>query len=242
MQLAKAQEIASQNGRALTEAETQAVIRAASAVSRYRDELADLEQQQRQGAETARYFGDTVANSLADAIFNGRTFADILRGLQAQLGRAALQAVFTGQGPLAGLFGTAPAASAPGGANAVGGLAGLFGGGFSLGGLDPLPAHFAANGGPVMAGHPITVGEMGRELFVPHQNGTILPIAKGEAAGWGDGGTIALTVDVSGARGNQEIMSMVHAGVAAGMSQTEQRIGRNINGIVTNGRRRYART
>ncbi|MFC6746037.1 hypothetical protein ACFQFG_15780 [Methylobacterium persicinum] len=112
VQLARAQEIASQNGRSLTEAETQAVTRAAHAVAQYRDQLADLEQQQRQGAETARFFGDTVANSLADAIVNGRTFADILRGVQAQLGRAALQAVFTGQGPLAGPFGTAPAASA----------------------------------------------------------------------------------------------------------------------------------
>ncbi|GJE38552.1 hypothetical protein [Methylobacterium persicinum] len=240
VQLARAQEIASQNGRSLTEAETQAVTRAAHAVAQYRDQLADLEQQQRQGAETARFFGDTVANSLADAIVNGRTFADILRGVQAQLGRAALQAVFTGQGPLAGPFGTAPAASAPAGGNAVGGLAGLFGGGFSLAGFDPLPAHFAANGGPVQAGQPVTVGEMGREVFVPQQNGTMFPLAKGP--GWGAAaGPIALTVDVSGARGNQEIMSMVHAGVAAGMAQTEQRIGRSINGIVANGRRRYAR-
>ena len=110
----------------------------------------------------------------------------------------------------------------------------------SLAGLDPLPAHFAANGGPVSAGQPVTVGEMGREVFVPQQNGTILPLAKG--AGWGGGAeSIALSVDVSGARGNQEIMSMVHAGVAAGMAQTESRIGRNINGIVATGRRRYAR-
>lgn len=175
VQLAKAQEIASQNGRALTDAETAAVTRATTALAQYRDKLADLEQQQRQSAETARYFGETVANSLSDAIFNGRSFADILRGVQAQLGRATLQAAFTGQGPLAGLLGTAPPASA--GPDAVGGLAGLFKSSFgSLGSL------FKANGGPVEAGHAYTVGEMGRELFVPAENGRVVPIARGTPA------------------------------------------------------------
>ncbi len=51
--------------------------------------------------------------------------------------------------------------------------------------------------------------------------------------------SMSVAVDVSGARGNQEIMSMVQAGVAAGMAQVQQGISRNINGIVANGRRRY---
>ncbi|GJD34207.1 hypothetical protein [Methylobacterium aerolatum] len=168
IQLARAQEIASQNGRALTEEETAAITKAATAVVTYRDKIQDLEQAQREAAETARFFGDTIANSFADAIFNGRKFSDILRGLQAQLGRAALQAVFSGQGPLASLLGTSPSASA--GPNAVGGLAGTLG--------DALGSLFRANGGPVEAGQAYTVGEMGRELFIPNQSGRMVPIER----------------------------------------------------------------
>ncbi len=64
-----------------------------------------------------------------------------------------------------------------------------------------------------------------------------MPGAQGSDSGYGGPSTLA--IDVSGARGNQEIMTMVQAGVAAGMQQTEGRINRNINGIVRTGRQRY---
>ena len=168
IQLARAQEIASQNGRTLTDAETASITRAATATATYRDRILDLEQAQRETAETARYFGDTIANSLADAIFNGRKFSDILHSLEAQFSRAALQAILTGQGPLASFFGTAPPASA--GPNAVGGLAGAFN--------ESAEQLFRANGGPVEAGRAYTVGEMGRELFIPNQSGRMVPIER----------------------------------------------------------------
>ncbi len=50
-------------------------------------------------------------HSIADAILEGRCFSDILNSLTKQLFRAGLQGAFTGQGPLAGLLGTAPSAS-----------------------------------------------------------------------------------------------------------------------------------
>ena len=43
---------------------------------------------------------------------------------------------------------------------------------------------FRANGGPVSAGRPYTVGELGREMFVPQTDGQIVPIARG---GYGGG-------------------------------------------------------
>lgn len=172
IQLAKAQEIASQNGTKLTDAQTSAITKAAQETSRYRDSLQDLEQQQRQNAEAARFFGSALSDGLADAILEGRSLSSIFDGLSKQLARSALQGIFTGQGPLAGLLGTAPAASA--GGSAVGGIAGL---------LSTFFGGFKANGGPVDAGRAYTVGERGREMFIPNSNGQIVPIAPGNGGG-----------------------------------------------------------
>lgn len=178
---------------ALDDDERTRVLSAADATARYKDQQMDLEQQLRKNAEAARYFGETASNALADAIVDGKSFSSVLSGLVKQLEKGALQAIFTGQGPLAGILGTATASSA--GSNAVGGLAGLVTGGgkgFSLAGLfsDPLPAHFAANGADVTAGQPVTVGEMGREMFVPKTDGRIMPIVAGQGGGAGGNTTI----------------------------------------------------
>ena len=56
-------------------------------------------------------------------------------------------------------------------------LSSIFGGGGG-GGMTPINAALAspfAEGGAVRGGMPITVGERGRELFVPSTNGTIVP-------------------------------------------------------------------
>ena len=42
---------------------------------------------------------------------------------------------------------------------------------------------FRANGGPVSAGRPYTVGEIGREMFVPQVDGQIVPIGRGGYGG-----------------------------------------------------------
>ena len=254
IQLAKAQEIASQNGKTLTDAQTEAIKKAATETANYRDKLQDLEQAQRQAAEAARYFGQMAADSLADAVLEGRSFNDILMSLEKQLARAALQGIFTGTGSLASLLGTAPTASS---GDTVGGIAGMLKGGLgSFGGsssplqgptmsgatLDTVAGgsgvlgligsffgQFRANGGPVQAGMPYTVGEMGREMFIPDRNGQVVPIGRG---GGGDSysgpQSMALSVDVSGARGNQEIMSMVQAGVQAGITGYNQKLQRDL--------------
>ena len=57
-----------------------------------------------------------------------------------------------------------------GGIGAPSGLAG-----FDLGGINWSALQGFANGGPVMGGRPIVVGERGPELFVPGSNGSIIP-------------------------------------------------------------------
>ncbi|MBK3399410.1 MULTISPECIES: hypothetical protein [Methylobacterium] len=157
IELAKAEEVAKAKGVTLTGEQTARIRAAAAAAAGYRDKLADLEQAERQLAETARHFGQALSDAFADAILEGRSFGDVLRSLEKQIARATLQAVFTGQGPMAGLLGTAPAASA--GSNAVGGLTGtvsgllkdLFTRTTATGGdvIGPDGALWLAGGGPV---------------------------------------------------------------------------------------------
>ncbi|MCJ2078811.1 hypothetical protein MKK68_24760 [Methylobacterium sp. E-016] len=137
IQLAKANEIATQNGTKLTDEQTEAVRKAATETSNYKDKLSDLEQQQRQAASAARFLGDALSDGFADAILEGKSFGDVLKDLEKQIARSALRSVFTGEGPLAGLLGTAAPAS--GGSNSVGGLAGLFSRGFGGGADSGLP-------------------------------------------------------------------------------------------------------
>jgi phage-related minor tail protein len=62
---------------------------------------------------------------------------------------------------------------------------------FLAGGIGAIPADLFpgfANGGPVMGGKPIVVGERGPELFVPGSNGNVVP---NNAMG---GNTYAITV------------------------------------------------
>jgi hypothetical protein len=66
--------------------------------------------------------------------------------------------------------------AAVGGGNFLGSLGSFFGGGG--GGLDagnPASYGMGAEGGSVTAGVPITVGERGRELFIPKSNGSLIP-------------------------------------------------------------------
>lgn len=128
--LAKAEEIAKQNDITLTEAQIAKIRQASTETATYKDKLADLAQQQRQAAEAARYFGDALSDGLADAILEGKSFSEVLNNIVNQLGRSAIQALITGQGPLAGLLGMAAPASA--GSTATGGLIGLIGKGLGF--------------------------------------------------------------------------------------------------------------
>lgn len=83
-----------------------------------------------------------------------------------------------------------------------GGLGGLFG---SITG-----AIFGrSGGGPVRAGRPYEVGENGRELFVPQQNGIIVPNQRLAPPGAAGGNTQVIQVDARGAVMNDQFASMI---------------------------------
>jgi hypothetical protein len=82
---------------------------------------------------------------------------DVIKSME----RMALQAALLGQGPLAGILGTA--SGVPGGTGGLlGALAGLFGG-------------KRAGGGDVDPGKAFLVGERGPEIFAPKVAGAIIP-------------------------------------------------------------------
>jgi len=128
--------------------------------------LEEARQAQESFAELQNFIGQSISGFFSDIISGGENAEEALMNLTKRLADMALQAALLGQGPLAGLFGTA-------GANgAVGGLIGsLFKGlGFGTG---------KASGGAVYPGRAYTVGESGRETFVPTTPGRIIPNGKG---------------------------------------------------------------
>jgi hypothetical protein len=90
-----------------------------------------------------------------------------------------------------------------GGSNLFGQLFSIFSGGFGGGATDlpaPPPALYA-EGGAVRGGMPITVGERGRELFVPNTNGTIIPNHD-----LGGGMNITFNIQANDVRGIKELL------------------------------------
>ena len=80
-------------------------------------------------------------------------------------------------------------------------ISGLFGGslfGFNIGGL--LPAR--SSGGRVNAGMPVTVGETGKEIFIPQSSGTIIP--NNQASG---STNINFTINTVDAQGVDELLT-----------------------------------
>ena len=230
IELAKANEVATANGTKVTDAQAASIRKLAEEAATAKDKIADLEQQQRQGAEAARYFGAAAADALGDLIIEGRSATEVLNNLVKSFQRSALQAIFTGQGPLAGLFQTAAPASA--GPNAVGGLAGIIS---SFASFNPIPS-FRANGGPVTAGIPYTVGEMGRELFVPGQSGQIVPLGRG--GGGAPSFTSSPTFNVD-ARGSTMTEGQFRGIVAQSLSQYDRDLTRTFGQRLQEWRFRY---
>lgn len=204
---AKLTAAAREAGRDATEEERAKVTQVAEATAKIKDRTLDAKQAIEQTAEAWRSFGQMGADALGSILTEGKSLKDVLSELEKQLAKQLISAALTGSGPLAGILGFATPASAPAGSN--GGLIGLLSAGAktAIGG-------FRANGGPVSAGRAYTVGEIGQELFVPNQDGRMVPIDRN---GGGLGGGLSLTfndhVGVSpqpqvrrGSDGNLEVM------------------------------------
>lgn len=100
-----------------------------------------LEQAQKDLNEAQKYFGNVAVDALEDMIVNGAKAEDVVKRLIASLAKAAIQAALLGDGPLAGFFGT------KGVGGSMGGLFGMFTGGFGGSGLTPGSGGLYASGG-----------------------------------------------------------------------------------------------
>lgn len=126
--------------------------------------LDETEEAQQRAANAQRYFGAAATDALGDLVIEGRSATEIFENLTKSILKAATQAALMGTGPLAGLFGS-PANSNGSGGGILGSL---------LSGFSQNPTG-RAGGGPVYPGRAYTVGESGRETFVPTSPGRIIP-------------------------------------------------------------------
>ncbi|MEJ7685690.1 MAG: hypothetical protein WKG52_01075 [Variovorax sp.] len=118
----------------------------------------------------AKSVGAAFESSFEKAVLAGDKLSDVLKGLAKDVLGLTLRQTVTGplSTAISGLLGSG---AALGTANAIGSMGGDSLGAFiSLAGLDKRAA-----GGPVGAGKPYLVGEMGQELFVPNTSGKIIP-------------------------------------------------------------------
>jgi tape measure domain-containing protein len=128
----------------------------AAAYGEATQKIEDAQKAQEAVADAAQEVGAMLSNAFQDAILEGEELDQVLQKLAKSLASKAFDNIF------ANLFG---------GANGSGGglLDGLFKNLFAPG---------RAMGGSVSAGQPYTVGENGRELFVPTTPGKIIPNGK----------------------------------------------------------------
>jgi len=151
-----------------------------------------------------------LGNAFADAIAEGRSFGDVLRGLERDLLRIGTQMAF--RGLVNGLFGGGDSGGSGGG---MGGIfsgiarfaAGLFGG-------------FRAAGGPVDPSRYYVVGENGPEIFRPQTAGVIDPDGSRMGGGIVLNATF-VTPDANSFRASQEQ-------ITADMARRIQRAGRSL--------------
>ncbi|CAN2533107.1 hypothetical+protein [Methylocapsa aurea] len=121
--LAKAEEAAKERGAALTEEERVKVLAFAEAHATLRQKVDGARKAQDEAEAARKQFADMGESSVERLIVEHQKLADVLKEVVKELEKMALKAVLTGQGPLAGLFGTA------GQNGAAGGLFGLLGSG-----------------------------------------------------------------------------------------------------------------
>lgn len=107
-------------------------------------------------------FSGNIAVDFVDKLGDRtQTLSDLALSALSMVKKAALQAAILGQGPLAGLFGTA--------STVAGGTGGIFGA------LGSLFGGARAEGGPVSPDKAYLVGERGPEVIVPRGPGFVVP-------------------------------------------------------------------
>lgn len=127
----------------------------ATAYGEATQKIEDAQRAQEAVADAAQEVGSILSNAFQDAILEGEELDEVLKKLAKSLASKAFDNIF---------------------ANLFGGVGGSGGG--LLDGLFKMFAPGRAMGGSVSAGQPYTVGENGRELFVPTTPGKIIPNGK----------------------------------------------------------------
>ncbi|WP_108398792.1 tape measure protein [Devosia submarina] len=195
---------AARAGLELTPQRAAAIEEVASAYARASVEAEQLKQAQDMAADAMQNFADVAESGLRgfiDDLIEGKSATEALGNALASIGNAlldfGLNSLFSMLMPGRG-----------------GGIASLF--------------QRRERGGPVTAGKPYIVGEKRPEIFVPNQSGRIIPriptMPSAGAAAASGGGSMSINVDVTGARGNTEIMQMVQAGVSAGLKGYDKQL------------------
>jgi tape measure domain-containing protein len=138
----------------LSSEQRQKIDEASDAYARQADILRQVTEAQDRADDAAREFYDNFKSNTLDAITGAKSLGDALASLAQQLGNMLLSSAFDS------LFKPASGGSS----------GGAFGSLFS--GIGNM---FRATGGPVRKGQPYVVGENRPELFVPDQNGKIVP-------------------------------------------------------------------
>jgi tape measure domain-containing protein len=157
--------------------------------------LKAMKDEQAQFNELQKFIGTNISSFFSDVVSGGKNAERALENMTKKLADVAFQALLLGDGPHASFFGTK---SAGGGA---GGLIGLVGSFFGR-----------AAGGNVRAGQAYTVGENGRETFVPSQPGRIM-----NARQMGGGGAITIGGTQVIVQGNADpkVAAMIGAAIDA---------------------------
>jgi tape measure domain-containing protein len=138
----------------LSDQQIAAIREVSAAYGEQADALRLVQEEQQRAEDAAAEFYDTFKSETMDAITGAKSLGEALGNVAKKLGDMLLSGAFDA------LF-------QPKSGGSSGGLfSGLFN---ALGGL------FRANGGPVKKGQPYVVGERRPELFVPSENGTIVP-------------------------------------------------------------------
>jgi hypothetical protein len=145
--LARAEEIAKERGRPLTQQEIEQVTALADRHAQLRARIDETREAQRAANEQSRFFAETAFSAIDRLTSGAAKLTDVLQSVVKTLAQAALKAALLGEGPLASLVG----------GKGGGGLGGIFGFLASL-----IPGHAA--GGVIPPGGVGLVGERGPEL------------------------------------------------------------------------------
>lgn len=208
---------AKQQGLELNPAQIDAIKQLAAEMASAEERTRALTKSQADLKQSAEEFGQkagSVAKGFIQDLINGKSAADALKGALGRVAEMMLDSAFNS------LFG---------GGKVEGG--GIFGKIFSsvFAGIGKRES-----GGSVTKGQPYVVGERKAELFIPNNNGRIVPNYQTgsmadrqsgtRAASSGKRGDNTLNVNINGANGDAHVRELVRQGVSEGLGEYNQRM------------------